>query len=85
MYNYNSNSMFVVVLSNNIKSAFSLKSLRYESIPPPTKLKQLKVKYIRPSQDYTALIDGLLWSSYPEVISIRHYTQQDKEFITVNH
>ena len=29
-------------------------NLRDESIPPPAKLKELKVRYVEPSPDYTA-------------------------------
>ena len=58
--------------------------LRDESIPPPTKVKQLVVRNVQPSPKYTALIDGLLWSSYPEIVSIHSY-DQEKEFVKVNH
>ncbi len=63
--------MFVVVKSITINKAFSMENLRDESIPPPTRLKQLEVQNEEPSPDYTAFIDGLLWSSYPETVTIR--------------
>ena len=68
--------------------------LKDESIPPPLKLKQLEVHtfYRVPSLDYTSLIDGLLWSSYPDTISIcseiesiHSYQQPHEEFVKVNH
>ena len=59
--------------------------LRDESIPPPTRLKQLEMQNEEPSPDYTALVDGLLWSSYPETVSILSNHQREKEFAKVNH
>jgi hypothetical protein len=57
--------------------------LNKEGIPPISDIKHLKLLNVRLSQDYMILIDGLLWSCPPKLLSIESNFQPKSKLIKV--
>lgn len=55
-----------------MKVTFNLEELRGMSFPPPYEMELLKLDVRNPALliDYTTLIDGLLWSCRPKILSV---------------
>uniref|UniRef100_A0A2N9IJ03 F-box domain-containing protein n=1 Tax=Fagus sylvatica TaxID=28930 RepID=A0A2N9IJ03_FAGSY len=55
------------IACNNI--SFTSEELSKDQLPPLSSLENLVLERVPPMQDYTALVDGLLWICHPKLLS----------------
>ena len=64
---------------------FNPELLSEQSICPLTNFKHLRFLHIESSQNHRDIIDGMLWTIHPEMISVKLLSQPDSAFIKVKY
>ena len=72
-------------LSFNMQVEFNPELLSEQSICPLTNFKHLRFLHIESSQNHRDIIDGILWTIHPEMISVKLLSQPDSALIKVKY
>ena len=64
---------------------FNLELLSEQSVCPLTNFKYLRFLHIESSQNHRDIIDGMLWTIHPEMISVKLLLQPGSAFIKVKY
>lgn len=72
-------------LSFNMQVEFNPELLSEQSICPLTNFKHLRFLYTESLQIHRDLIDGMLWTIHPEMISVKLCSLKDTAFIEVKY
>ncbi|KAM7480528.1 hypothetical protein LguiA_028741 [Lonicera macranthoides] len=79
--NFKQHDMLVLNVNTNMESTFIPEDLSEYIVPPRSVVKHLNVNDIKSPINHEALLDGLLWSCHPDILSVNSGSGFNNEFI----